>query len=275
LPTNDWPISRPSPNFDARTRPISLIVLHYTGMASLTAALDRLTDPAPIAGRYPGPWQADDAPKEQPLGRVSAHYVVGEAGEIYALVDEAQRAWHAGVSHWAGVEGVNDISIGIEIANGGHDFGLPAFPERQIDAVCALLSQIMARHRLGPHAVVGHSDVAPGRKLDPGERFPWPRLAAGGLALAPLQPAAKDHRPVAQLGDEGIAVLAIQETLAAIGYGLTQSGQFDQHTQQVVAAFQRRFRPEQIDGAVDQHTAALMADIAGQTARLRLSRLQS
>jgi N-acetylmuramoyl-L-alanine amidase len=252
-----------------------LVVLHYTGMADLASALARLTDPAPRAGAYPGPWQPAQTPQDAPLGRVSAHYVVDKTGDIYALVEEAARAWHAGVSHWAGLDGVNDGSIGIEIANGGHDFGLPQFPAAQIDAVCALVADILDRQGLGPHAVVGHSDVAPGRKLDPGERFPWAQLAAAGAALWPLRPVNEDFSPIAAQGDEGMAVLAAQETLAAIGYGVAQSGVFDAATRDVLAAFQRRFRPTRIDGRLDQQTAALLADIATQTARLRIPRLQS
>ena len=171
-------IARPSPNFDARTRPVELVVLHYTGMQSLEIALDRLTDPAPLAGRYPGPWQSAETPADQPLGRVSAHYVVAEDGRVFALVDEASRAWHAGASHWAGEGDVNSRSIGIEIANGGHDFGLPPYPQIQTEAVIGLVGDICARHKLAPHRVVGHCDIAPARKADPGEHFPWARLAA-------------------------------------------------------------------------------------------------
>lgn len=174
--------AHPSPNFDARPRAIDLVVLHYTGMQSAQIALKRLTDPAPMAGSYPGPWQAPDIDPATPLGRVSAHYVIDEAGEIFALVAEEARAWHAGVSSWEGEPNVNDRAIGIELVNGGHDFGLPEFSAPQIDALTALLRDILARRGLGPERVVGHEDVAPGRKLDPGPRFPWARLIEAGVA---------------------------------------------------------------------------------------------
>ena len=166
-------IQRQSPNFDARTRPIDLVVLHYTGMQNAEIALARLTDPAPVAGRYPGPWQAPNVPEDAPLSRVSAHYVVDEAGKIYSLVPEEHRAWHAGASSWEGEGDVNHRSIGIEIVNGGHDFGLPDFPDAQIHAVISLLGDIFSRWpELNKTRVVAHSDVAPERKADPGEKFP-------------------------------------------------------------------------------------------------------
>lgn len=266
-------IARPSPNHDSRSgRPISLVVLHYTGMASLEDAIARLTDPAPKAGRYPGPWQAPDIDPETPLSRVSAHYVVGENGAVFQLVQEDRRGWHAGVSHWAGQDGVNDISIGIEIANGGHDFALPPFPDAQLAGVIGLLRSILDRHGLASEAVVGHSDVAPGRKLDPGELFPWARLGAAGLALWPSTPAPADPRVIARLGDSGETVLAIQESLAAIGYGVAQSGDFDAATATVVTAFQRRFRPARMDGAFDQACAFIAADLCTQLAKRRLAK---
>lgn len=176
-------LERPSPNFDDRGSAVDLIVLHYTGMQNAETALARLTDPAPLAGDYPGPWQAPDIDPATLLARVSAHYVVDEAGQVFRLVAEDKRAWHAGVSSWEGEGDVNARSIGIEIVNGGHDFGLPEFPEAQIAAVIALVRDILTRHGLDASRVVGHSDVAPGRKLDPGEKFPWARLAAAGAAV--------------------------------------------------------------------------------------------
>jgi N-acetylmuramoyl-L-alanine amidase len=175
-------IEHPSPNFDARTRAVDLVVLHYTGMQNAEIAIARLCDPAPVAGNYPGPWQAPDIDPTTPLGRASAHYVVDEEGRVFRLVAEAKRAWHAGVSTWEGEDDVNSRSIGIEIVNGGHDFGLPEFPDAQIEALTALLRDILKRHGLDASRVVGHSDVAPGRKRDPGERFPWMRLAQAGVA---------------------------------------------------------------------------------------------
>lgn len=176
-------IDFPSPNYDERSADIDLVVLHYTGMKNAEAALSRLTDPAPVAGKYPGPWQPPDIDPATLLGRVSAHYVVREDGQVFRLVEEARRAWHAGVSSWEGRTDTNDRSIGIEIVNGGHDFGLPDYPDAQITAVIALLKDMLARRGLDASRVVGHSEVAPGRKLDPGEHFPWKRLAEAGVAV--------------------------------------------------------------------------------------------
>lgn len=180
-------IQKPSPNFDARTRPIDLVVLHYTGMQDAEIALARLTDPAPVAGSYPGPWQSDDVEADARLPRVSAHYVVDEAGQIYSLVPEEHRAWHAGVASWGGDGDVNARSIGIEIVNGGHDFELPEYRDAQIDSVIALLQEIFERWpQLNRMSVVAHSDIAPARKADPGEKFPWKRLAEAGVSFWPM-----------------------------------------------------------------------------------------
>lgn len=249
-------IDRPSPNFDARTRGVDLVVLHYTGMQSVDVALARLTDPAPQAGKYPGPWQSESAPYDAPLPRVSAHYVVGEDGALYRLVAEENRAWHAGVSSWEGQGDVNTRAIGIEIANGGHDFGLPDFPAAQIDAVIALLGDILQRWSLKPERVVGHSDVAPERKLDPGEKFPWKRLADAGAAIWP------DY--VAMQVDSDDIVGRVQAQLALIGYTLNKTGVMDTATRMALMAFQRRFRPERIDGLIDDETQALLAALAAR-----------
>jgi N-acetylmuramoyl-L-alanine amidase len=268
-------IERPSPNFNERAGPIDLLVLHYTGMQSAEIALKRLTDPEPKAGDYPGPWQDPAIDPATPLGRVSCHYVVDEAGQVYRLVPEEKRAWHAGASHWAGREGVNDTAIGIEIVNGGHDFGLPPFPARQTEAVVSLVAEICTRWALGPHQVVGHSDIAPARKLDPGERFPWKALADRGLALWPLKPPSEGGGLICKEGDEGPTVLMLQETLAAFGYGLPQSGVFGPETKAVVEAFQRRFRVNRIDGVLDGETMLILADVSQQSSMLRLPRRQS
>lgn len=248
-------IDRPSPNFDARARAADLIVLHYTGMQNAEIALRRLTDPAPVAGDYPGPWQSEDAPADAPLGRVSAHYVVGEAGEIWRLVDEDARAWHAGASSWEGQTDVNGRAIGIEIVNGGHDFGLPDFPDAQIEAVIALVLDILARRGLGRACVIGHSDIAPERKLDPGEKFPWKRLAEAGAAVWP-----KAATVTARAGEDVVG--RVQAQLKRIGYGLEQSGTMDAPTRAALRAFQRRFRPALIDGLIDEETQALLAGLA-------------
>jgi N-acetylmuramoyl-L-alanine amidase len=248
---------RPSPNFDARSRAIDLVVLHYTGMQTEEGALARLTDPAPVAARYPGPWQSADLDPATPLGRVSCHYVVADDGGIFRLVGEEDRAWHAGQSSWLGESDVNARSIGIEIVNGGHDFGLPGFSEAQIQAVIALVRDILTRRKLSPRSVVGHSDVAPGRKLDPGEKFPWRKLAEAGVSIWP-----RDLAPAGffslRRGAEGEAVAALQKKLSLFGYAVKPSGAYDETTQMAVSAFQRRFRPTLVDGVADSETRTLL-----------------
>ena len=244
-------INRPSQNFDARTRPIDLVVLHYTGMQDAETALARLTDPAPVAGKYPGPWQSTDVLPDAPLPRVSAHYVVGEGGEIYSLVPEEHRAWHAGSSSWEGEGDVNSRAIGIEIVNGGHDFGLPDFPDVQIDGVIALLKDILGRWpELNAKRVVAHSDVAPARKADPGEKFPWKRLADAGVSIWP------EHVAMQLSSDDPVS--EVQQELAFIGYPLKQTGYMDEATKEALTAFQRRFRPSDIGGAMDDETRYLL-----------------
>ncbi len=235
-------IDRASPNFDSRGgRAIDLVVLHYTGMKDAETALRRLTDPAPKAGDYPGPWQDPNIDPATPLARVSAHYVVGEGGEIYRIVPEAERAWHAGVSNWEGETNTNARAIGIEIANGGHDYGLPPYHDAQINAVIALVQDILTRNALAPKRVVGHSDIAPARKDDPGEHFPWKRLAEAGVALWPRGGAA----PVAD----------VSAALAKFGYDISDLAS-------ATRAFQRRFRPNKIDGVADDETRVLLAGLA-------------
>lgn len=238
-------------------------------MYNAAIALQRLTDPAPLAGHYPGPWQDPDIDPMTQLGRVSAHYMIDEEARVYRLVHEAHRAWHAGASSWEGRTDTNDRSIGIEIANGGHDFGLPDYPEKQINAVIVLLQEILPRCGLGPSRVVGHSDVAPGRKRDPGENFPWSRLAAFGVALAPRCSIGHGGEVLLKRGDEGEAVLALQEKLARIGYGLEASGVFDDPTFHCVHAFQARYRQRELSGALDAETRDVLEDIAAQTALSR------
>ena len=154
---------RPSPNFDERALPVSMIVLHYTGMPDAEGALNRMTSPE---------------------SRVSAHYMVTEEGEIIQLVDEEKRAWHAGKSYWRGITDVNSASVGIEIVNPGHEFGYRNFPDEQIASVIPLVADIKERHGIGRGNIVGHSDVAPSRKEDPGELFPWPARNADGRRWA-------------------------------------------------------------------------------------------
>lgn len=250
-------IQKPSPNFDARTRPVDLVVLHYTGMQDAEIAIARLTDPAPVAGSYPGPWQSPSTPPDVSLPRVSAHYVVGEGGEIYSLVPEEHRAWHAGASSWEGEGDVNARAIGIEIANGGHDFGLPDFPDAQIEAVIELLRDIFSRWpALNPKRVIAHSDIAPDRKADPGEKFPWKRLADAGVSIWP------DQTGFQLNADDPIS--DVQQQLAQIGYGVAQTGAMDLATKSALIAFQRRFRPSNIDGAMDEETRRLLAALSRQ-----------
>jgi N-acetylmuramoyl-L-alanine amidase len=223
-----------SPNFDERTglgRP-DMIVLHYTGMQVAHDALYRLCDPK---------------------ARVSAHYLVFENGAITQLVPEAKRAWHAGVSAWSGDTDINSRSIGIEIANPGHDFGYPDFPSRQIAATITLCRSIQMRNIIRPGNIVAHSDVAPARKQDPGEKFPWKRLAQSGVGLW-VEPVAVKEGPVLKPGDSGDKVTELQHALAEYGYGLEATGHYDDATKAAVCAFQRHFRPAQIDGLTDAST---------------------
>ncbi|WP_374299414.1 N-acetylmuramoyl-L-alanine amidase [Ferrovibrio sp.] len=237
-------IDHPSPNFDERTgrRPVSIVVLHYTGMPNAAAALQRLCDPE---------------------AKVSAHYVIDEDGTIYRLVPEDKRAWHAGVSFWRGVRDVNARSIGIELVNPGHEFGYREFPTVQIDALLELLRDIAARHEVMPGNYVGHSDIAPQRKEDPGELFPWHRLAAAGFGRWPAWDfTVSQTAPALQPGDRGGAVLELQVALDRIGYGIEGSGTYDPLTEAVVRAFQRHYRQSQVDGVSDAETTSLIHHIS-------------
>jgi len=227
----------PSPNHgERRGGPPDMILLHYTGMVDDDAAEARLCDPA---------------------AEVSAHYLIHADGRVLQLVAEDRRAWHAGVASWAGETDINSRSIGIEIANPGHDFGYPDFPDRQIEAVVALCRDILARHVIPPQRILAHSDVAPLRKRDPGEKFPWQRLHEAGLGLW-VSPAPLGAGPCLGPADRGPAVAALQTALAAFGYGILASGIYDAVTAAVVAAFQRHFRPERVDGIADQSTMATL-----------------
>ena len=240
----------PSPNFGERKaeRP-DMILLHYTGMRQTMAALELLT----ISG-----------------SQVSAHYFVFEDGRVVQLVQERHRAWHAGLATWAGETDINSCSIGIEIANPGHEFGYRDFPRRQIAAVTALCRSIQTRHRISPMRVLGHSDVAPGRKQDPGEKFPWRTLFDSGVGhwVKPA-PITRGRGSVLALGDHGEAVSLVQASLAEYGYGITANGNFDSAMQDVVAAFQRHFRPELIDGMVDESTRKTLSDLLSQRGKAK------
>jgi N-acetylmuramoyl-L-alanine amidase len=214
-------IDTPSPNFDERLLPITMIVLHYTGMESAEAAIQRLTDPK---------------------AKVSAHYLVNEDGVVLRMVAEDKRAWHAGRSHWRGITDVNSASIGIEIVNPGHEFGYRPFAEEQIDALLPLVAEIKQRHDIGRGNVVGHSDIAPTRKQDPGELFPWARLAKIRLALP---------RPTKNLMDPGWTDGGFLLALERFGYDVADK-------LAAVVAFQRRFRPELIDGEIDAECRCIL-----------------
>ena len=226
-------IEAPSPNFDARVGPPSVLVLHYTGMRTGPEALDRLRDPE---------------------AKVSSHYVVEEDGRIFRLVDEERRAWHAGVSFWRGRRNLNGESIGIEIVNPGHEFGYRPFPDLQIAAVTALVGDIRSRWDIEDRDIVGHSDVAPARKDDPGELFPWKALAQAGHGLWVEAPAAPGQ-PFGE-GETGAAVFALQAGFTRLGYDLPPTGTFDADTAAVVRAFQRHWRQERVDGIADGETRA-------------------
>jgi len=226
-------IDAPSPNFDARTAPPHMLVLHYTGMETGEGALERLRDPE---------------------ARVSSHYLVEEDGRVFRLVPEERRAWHAGRSFWRGERNVNAASVGIEIVNPGHEFGYRPFPEAQIAAVVELVADIRSRWTIEDRNVVGHSDVAPDRKIDPGELFPWKRLAEAGHGLWAEVPAAPGE-PLAE-GAEGAGVFALQAGLTRLGFDCAPSGTFDGQTKTVVSAFQRHWRPERFDGVADGETRA-------------------
>ncbi|MEM6626200.1 MAG: N-acetylmuramoyl-L-alanine amidase [Pseudomonadota bacterium] len=236
------PISAPSPNFDERAYPVDMLVLHYTGMENGPSALDRMRDP--------------DA-------KVSAHYMVEEDGQIFQLVSEDKRAWHAGVASWMGHDDLNSRSVGIEIVNGGHDFGLPPFPDAQIDAVIALSAAIVDRWAIPARRLVAHSDIAPSRKADPGEMFPWARLAEAGLGLWPERPDVGTLRGVG-LGSEmkGEGVVRMQGGLTTIGYDLPITGVYDAATEVVVRAFQRRWRADAVTGQADLTTLIMIERVA-------------
>lgn len=224
----------PSPNFGERAggRTPDIILLHYTGMETAEGALKWLR-----------------APESQ----VSCHYFVHEDGRVEQLVREADRAWHAGKSFWKGEVDINSASIGIEIANAGHPGGLPDFPEKQIEAVIQLCLDCGKRWDIAPERVLAHSDVAPIRKVDPGENFPWDRLFAAGVGHW-VAPSAIAGGRFFQRGDAGQPVEALQTMLSLYGYATEIDGIFSDKTEGAVAAFQRHFRPQKVDGIADFST---------------------
>ena len=235
-------IQAPSPNFDARRGPPDILVLHYTGMQSGEAALARLRDP--------------DA-------KVSAHYLVEEDGRVFQLVPEERRAWHAGRGVWLGEDDVNAASIGIEIVNPGHEFGYRPFPDAQIAALIALVADIRDRWTIPDNRIIAHSDLAPDRKEDPGELFPWKRLAEAGHGLW-FEPAAERVAALTgllQKGDEGIGVMVLRAGLHRLGYGLKPGPDYDAETETTVRAFQRHWRPSRVDGVADGETRARLVGL--------------
>jgi N-acetylmuramoyl-L-alanine amidase len=227
-----------SPNVDKRgffTKP-DMLILHYTGMTDAEEACVWLCNPE---------------------SKVSCHYLIDEDGAITHMVDEAMKAWHAGASSWQGESKMNSKSIGIEIHNPGHYRGYPAFPAKQMAAVIALGADIITRHRINARRVLAHSDVAPGRKIDPGEKFDWPALHRAGIGHW-VAPEPISGGTFLQEGDTGDAVMAMQTMLKLYGYGVTPTGTFDQPTRIVVEAFQRHFRPALVDGIADQSTVATL-----------------
>ncbi|MFK7791331.1 MAG: N-acetylmuramoyl-L-alanine amidase [Devosiaceae bacterium] len=233
----DFDAAVPSPNFDGRKgAPVDILLLHYTGMDDDEAAVR---------------WLAS------PNSQVSCHYVVHKDGRIITMVDEEQRAWHAGQGSWKGVSDINARSVGIEICNPGHEHGYRAFPDAQIVSVIALGKAIIARHSIAREHVLAHSDIAPDRKEDPGELFPWDRLAAAGVGHY-LPPAPVIDGRFMSVGDAGEPVAALQNMLKLYGYPIVANGRYDEQTQTVVRAFQRHFRPERIDGVADSSTVSTL-----------------
>ena len=233
-------VDRPSPNHDSRNgAPVDILVLHYTGMQTAEEALARLCDPA---------------------AKVSAHYTIDRDGTIYAHVSESARAWHAGVSYWAGERNVNARSIGIEIVNPGHEFGYRDFPDVQIEAVIKLCRDIIKRRHIARARVLGHSDVAPARKKDPGEKFPWAKLAAAGVGFW-VEPAPITEGRTLSANDRGAPVEDLQKQLIKFGYGLEVTRLYDDATRLVVTAFQRHFRPERVDGLADPSTMETLRNL--------------
>lgn len=219
-------IDRPSPNHEPRAagQPVDMLVLHYTGMPGAEDALARLCDPA---------------------AKVSAHWLIDEAGTVWRLVPEERRAWHAGLACWRGARDVNGRSIGVELVNPGHEWGYRPFPEPQMAALTELALGILARHPIPPGNVVGHSDVAPTRKQDPGELFDWPRLARAGIGRWP-----RGRAPF-----RALTAAEADDLLAGLGWDVTDPTA-------AMIAFQRHFRPARIDGVLDEETARTLLDLA-------------
>ena len=237
----------PSPNHGERRggRRPDMLILHYTGMPVAGEALQWLCNP---------------------ISQVSAHYFVFEDGRVLQLVPESRRAWHAGAGEWAGEEDINSCSIGVEIANPGHPGGLPDYPDAQIEAVTALSRDICERWRIPPDRVLAHSDIAPSRKSDPGENFPWERLHRAGVGHWTAPARIADGRYFSR-GESGQPIEALQAMLRMYGYGVPINGVFDGTTEQVVSAFQRHFRQARVDGVADASTITTLRDLIASRPR--------
>ncbi|WP_378949909.1 N-acetylmuramoyl-L-alanine amidase [Mesorhizobium sp. ANAO-SY3R2] len=238
LPDHPHAEVRVSPNFGQRRDGMKpdMIVLHYTGMETGDSAEAWLCNPE---------------------SEVSSHYLVHEDGRVVQMVRESDRAWHAGKSSWRGETDINSCSVGIEIVNPGHTLGYRDFPEKQIEAVAALCRGIIERHAIVPERVLGHSDVALGRKIDPGERFPWRVLFHAGVGHW-VAPSPRRGQHTLRIGDAGDAVEELQSMLALYGYGVEITGLFDRQTEVTVQAFQRHYRTRCVDGVADASTLSTL-----------------
>lgn len=220
----------------------TMLVLHYTGMMNAAKAVEWLS---------------------VPHSKVSCHYLVDEAGRVTQMVPEALRAWHAGVSCWAGESDLNSASVGIEIHNPGHELGYWDFSEAQMLAVERLSRDIVVRNRIDARRVLAHSDIAPQRKIDPGEKFSWERLHRAGIGHWVAPSPVRHDVPSLSLGQSSASVLSMQRLLAAYGYETPQTGEFDAMTEKVVCAFQRHFRPARCDGRMDLSTLSTLERLVG------------
>jgi N-acetylmuramoyl-L-alanine amidase len=231
-----------SPNIGERRGGLcpKILIIHYTGLETVQRSIAVLSDPA---------------------CEVSCHYVVDVDGRVTQMVREADRAWHAGRSYWQGETDINSCSIGIEIQNPGHEFGLPQFPETQMQAVERLAGDIVRRHDMQPEHVLGHSDIAPQRKIDPGERFDWRRLHHAGIGLWVAAHAIAGPQARIDPSVRHEAVHTCQQLLQVYGYDVACDGLLTTATERVISAFQRHFRPARVDGQPDNSTIETLKDL--------------
>ena len=230
-------IQSPSPNHDERKLPVSLLLLHYTGMKTGAEALERLTVVE---------------------SKVSAHYLVEEEGRVFQMVDESRRAWHGGVGYWRGITDINSASIGIEVVNPGHEWGYRAFPKAQMEAVTQLCQRILSRHQILPRDVIGHSDIAPIRKEDPGELFDWRGLAAQGVGLYPSLRGVEGDAAIQNVASTtGLPRYARNDVMGQ----LQEYGYSIENLEKTITAFQRHFRPALLSGEWDEQCAEILASL--------------